>query len=334
MRASNECELNTVHDKAILAGETVTLKEKTCDSADTFCEEVWQHTDSTRNKSSNSNVESNVTVAKDSIYQRPIIDGEVPSSGSLSSASTSTSSPIVKPIGSRNEEQIIPDTSPLGGTSRPIIGWNSPLDLRSGASPLFPQHRNALPVPTQEQRNEAAKQLREFQSAQIQRILYEKKLAEALKNNLHTTLTAIGDASSSNSFLGNRQVLKPPPGLTQQFVIQNVHDHNNQDDKSFLTDNELFLSKLLDDDDEDVEIPPPRIGIESMLSNEMSLDPSAAPFISERAVVQDAQPSQQSKDERADAWQSSPTTSDSSFEKPLSESSNLKIRGVYGGNVW
>jgi hypothetical protein len=258
-------------------------------------------------------------------------------STSVTSFSSSPSPPF-KPIGSHLEDQEeIPYISPLPSRSQPVLGWNSYL-ISQG--PL---------VPTQEQRNEAAKQLREFQNAQIQRLLRQRQLSQNWNDNsLSANSTAqsigllhggsfhsVGNSFSALSLSQQNKVLKPPPGLVHPSDTQtSCHsDLHNQNDTGFLTDNELFLSKLLDDEEDDVKVKASssvRIETRSM-SPESSLDPSAAPFVSLNvaSTQQSINLFPKSKKEKGDAWQSSPG------EVSLNSNSPTRMmKGVYGGSVW
>lgn len=251
----------------------------------------------------------------------------------ISCPSTSVSSlPSIKPSNS-----LLEDNDPYGETlhapSPPLLCLNS---TPCSQEPQM-QHQKSLPVPTQEQRNEAAKQLREFQNAQIQRLLLQRKMSQAWcdghSNDISNTLRSGSSHQSghySSSVGGRNKVLKPPPGLSLYSDPQ--LPSSTQDDKIFLTDNELFLAKLLDDEEEDAGKPPPRQQKIRSLPPESSLDPTAVEFVSLNAVR-----TQQTKKttfpnpdkQEGDAWQSGPGD--------LSLNSNSPIRmmkGVYGGTVW
>jgi hypothetical protein len=245
---------------------------------------------------------------------------------------SSSQSPPFKPIGSHLEDQ-----EEIYGRSQPVFGLNSNL---MSQGPL---------VPTQEQRNEAAKQLREFQNAQIQRLLRQRQISQNWNDNsLSANSTAqgiglihggsfhsVGDSFCALSLSQQNKVLKPPPGLVHPSDTQTPcqSDLHNQNDTGFLTDNELFLSKLLDDEDDDVKVKASssvRIETRSM-PPESSLDPSAAPFVS--LNVASAQQSinlfPKSEKEKGNAWQSSPG------EVSLNSNSPTRMmKGVYGGSVW
>jgi hypothetical protein len=192
------------------------------------------------------------------------------------------------------------------------------------------QHQKALPVPTQEQRNEAARQLREFQNAQIQRLLLQRKLSQAWSdqrpNESSTTLRG-GSFHSAVSVGGRNKVLKPPPGLSHPSETQ--PPCNNQDDKIFLTENELFLTKLLDDEEDEMADPPPRQN-QFRPSPESGLDPTAVEFVSVTAVRSAiTSPYPNTEKQEGDAWQSGP--GDLSLN---SNSPTRMMKGVYGGSVW
>lgn len=279
----------------------------------------------------------------------------------LCSSTLASYSPQLKPIGSHLGVRDVACDLPLHqALPRPVLGLNAQPGARQGA--LSPQ---TLAVPTQEQREEAAKQLREFQNAQIQRLVLQRKLAQNASST--SRLSAIGtpapQASPSvlnlgSSFLSTSsgvpsivspsnqnqsQVLKPPPGLPHPTEIPynpaelQTHD---EESKGFLTDNELFLSKLLDDDDDDcVKDTAPsslQTGIRSM-SPESSLDPAAAPFVGKVGVGDQAVTplfaKSTSKDEsKGDGWQSG-NAGELSLKESGSSPSKV-IRGVYGGSVW
>jgi hypothetical protein len=259
-----------------------------------------------------------------------VSSGGVPSM--ISCPSTSVSSlPSIKP-GSSLLEDTDPYGEPLHAPSPPLLCLNSvPF---SQAPPL--QHQKSLPVPTQEQRNEAAKQLREFQNAQIQRLLLQRKLHQVwcaghpaeTSAPLRSGSSHSGDSSSSTIAVERRnKVLKPPPGLALPSDPQ--LPLINQDDKNFLTDNELFLTKLLDDEEDDAVNKTPRQHRIRSSSPESSLDPTAVEFFSMKAVRAQQAKAASPNMQEGDAWQSGPGD--------LSLNSNSPIRmmkGVYGGSVW
>lgn len=189
-------------------------------------------------------------------------------------------------------------------------------------------HQGPL-VPTQEQRNKAAKQLREFQNAQIQRLLHQRQMAQhSYDNCLIPNLTDLHFLGNSVSTLSLDKVLKSPPGLfhpSDSFTQCNSYLHNH-DDKGFLSVNEIFLSKLLDDEEDDVKVEAPlspQIGT-CLVPPDSSLDPSAAPFISLNAGSANI-----ASKENGDAWQSSLGKASINNNSPT-----RMIKGVYGGSVW
>lgn len=253
----------------------------------------------------------------------------VPSMISCPSASVS-SFPSIKPSSSLLEDGD-PYGEPQQAPSPPVLGLNPKL---CSQAPLT-QHQKALLVPTQEQRNEAAKQLREFQHAQIQRLLLQRKLSQALSESRHIQASTAAQGCSfhsavnlSSTFLAASQnkVLKPPPGLS---LPSETHTPiSNQD---FLAENELFLTKLLDDEEDDMGDPSPCQHRIRASSPESSLDPKAVEFFSTKAV--NTQQSNStfpiSKKLESDAWKSGPC------ELSLDSSSPTRMmKGVYGGSVW
>lgn len=271
-------------------------------------------------------------------------DRGIPSSISISTSSC-TSSPSLKPISSLVEGKNLPDTPTLHDetSARPVPRWNAPLEVQSTHAPVLSQQKQLL-VPTQKQREDAANRLREFQNAQIQRLLSQKMVAQKIKLSSAgpsataptipgllsgTSFQSTGNLSSSNSMLSGKQSLgvplKPPPGISFNHLSEASHEQNNHDD--FLADNELLISKLLDDDDDDdyVEIKAAESEMESFAHETSSLDPSAAPFVSGRSVNTDEKvcppcPKLDKKQGGAN-WE-------------LSVSPTNGIKGVYGGSVW
>ena len=184
--------------------------------------------------------------------------------------------------------------------------------------------RKPLLVPTQEQRNLAAQRLREFQNAQIQRLMYQKKLSQSFKASSSSAVTSTSATAVSppNSSLSSpqTQVLKPPPGFA------NPSDFPKSDmlEDTFLADNELLLSKLLDDDD-NVDILSTDSGINSF-PQESSLDPAAAPFVLEGFDAKEiVSPSNENKCDSK--W-------DTNHGRPMPSLSDTMMKGVYGGSVW
>lgn len=275
------------------------------------------------------------------------VSGGIPTSISYASTSAS-SSPSVKPIGSHLEDRdvhfglLLPKVA-----SQPVTGLNP-----TPQGSLFSQrHVNKpFPVPTQEQRNEAAAMLREYQNAQIQRLLLQRRLKQGSSGSglsattATTSTTTASEAQSPVLLLGNSlhaatqnsstislgeqgsKVLKPPPGFVLSSVAQACDSTgHNHDDKGFLTENELFLTKLLDDEDEDE-----RAEVQSSLfagmsvSLESSLDPSAAPFVGKV----DSRQLEKQKAGDGDAWKAG------AGDLLLKDSPAKAIKGVYGGSVW
>lgn len=224
-----------------------------------------------------------------------------------STADTSDISPTpFNPINSQlDESKDIPFTSPLQEVSQQLV-----LGLIANLGPQGPL------VPTQEQRNKAAKQLREFQNAQIQRLLHQRQMSHHSHDNcLSPNLTDLHFLGNSVSIsLGQQnKVLKPPPGL---FHPSDLFTQCN----SYLHNHEIFLSKLLDDEEDDVIVEAPL----SPVPPDSSLDPSAAPFVSLNAGS-----ANMASKESGDAWQTSLGRTSMN-----NNSSTRIIKGVYGGSVW
>ncbi|KAL3810137.1 hypothetical protein ACHAXA_005286 [Cyclostephanos tholiformis] len=264
---------------------------------------------------------------------------DVPSMISCQSTSVTSFSlsPSFQPTGRHLEDpEEIPYISSLQGRSQPVLGLNSNL-----VSP-------GQLVPTQEQRDEAAKQLREFQNAQIQRLLRQRQLSmnwsDKDRSSTSTAQSGLLNVSSSHSVWNSSIALSlssqqnkipmPPPGLVHPSENQTLCNSclQNQNEKGFPSHNELFLSKLLDDEEDDVKVKPPSsVRIARPISPVSSLDPSAAPFVS--LSIGGAQQSislfTKSEKDTGDAWQSIP--GDISLK---SSSPTRVIKGVYGGSVW
>jgi len=192
--------------------------------------------------------------------------------------------------------------------------------------------RKPLLVPTEEQRNEAAERLRAFQNAQIQRLLYRKKLEQSFagacnSSSISAAPTTPASQLTSNVPFSRTQLVKPPPGFNHQADVQSNQD--TQDD-TFLTDNELILSKLLDDDEDgdNMDNLSSSSGMDSF-PRESSLDPSAAPFVLEGLVdnTKESVPASPTCDSKWDIGRISSLS--------ISENgSNAMMKGVYGGSVW
>jgi hypothetical protein len=260
----------------------------------------WEHTHIVENRSGFVKPVTESSFARDSVGSS-INDG-VPSVISLSSAASVTSSPSIKP--SSPSPSNVPENEALDNN----FGFGSPT-ARSGLYSQQLPRKNAFAVPTVEQRNEAANQLRDFQNAQIRRLVLQKqqKLAQDSKSN-HLPG---GDSSAAKTPFGCNDVsgqmkkpLKPPPGFSEFIPVPQDRYHVNLDE------NELLLSKLLDDDDDEVE----GTNVSLPVSAESSLDPSATPFfVPDKSGIRNRLEPRSSK--AKDQW-----------------SGNIK--GVYGGNVW
>ena len=248
---------------------------------------------------------SKFVVSKDSIGSS-IHDG-VPSIISLSSATSVTSSPSMKPRSPSPTN--VPENQPLTNHA-----FNSSV-ARGGVYSQQLPGRNAFAVPTVEQRNEAANQLRDFQNAQIRRLVLQKQQQQqqnVAQDSWSSQLSGSGSSPALSAPLGVGNVskqtiktLKPPPGFSE-------FTHIRQDQyPSNLDENELLLSKLLDDDDDEVNGKKATLPV----SIESSLDPSAAPFfISDEGNKRNCLEPKKNKTQN-DQW-----------------SGNIK--GVYGGSVW
>jgi hypothetical protein len=119
--------------------------------------------------------------------------------------------------------------------------------------------------------------------------------------------------------------LRPPPGFAHHsgsHITQELQEDN------FFADNELLLSKLLDDDDNIDDNLSKESGLDSF-PHESSLDPSAAPFVLEGFNAKDDVTSSMPRSGDCDSkWElyRSPSFS--------SENGRAKMKGVYGGSVW
>lgn len=249
----------------------------------------------------NPGVEKNkFSISTDSVAS--INDG-VPSVISLSSATSVTSSPSFKPRSPSPSD--IPENEALENN----VGFGSPI-ARSGIYSQQLPKKNAFLVPTVEQRNEAANQLRDFQNAQIRRLVLQKqqKLAQdSISNNPFG-----GDSPAVKIPVGGnvagqmKAALKPPPGFSELTPVPQDRYQANLDE------NELLLSKLLDDDDDDDEVEDMNASLP--ISIESSLDPSAPFFVPDGDGNRSSRLEPRSK-KTNDKWPG-------------------KIKGVYGGNVW
>lgn len=236
----------------------------------------------------------------------------VPSSISISTVSNTVHSD------DRNlsDSPALDESTPLPSPSHHLLQHQSRIMI----SPT----RKQLPVPTQEQRNEAAQRLRDFQNAQIQRLLYQKKLSRSLNVSSHSTTTSESPPSTLLSSPATK-LLRPPPGFAHHsgsHITQDLQEDN------FFADNELLLSKLLDDDDNIDDNLSKESGLDSF-PHESSLDPSAAPFVLEGFNAKDDVTSSMPRSGDCDSkWElyRSPSLS--------SENGRAKMKGVYGGSVW
>lgn len=239
-----------------------------------------------------------IAISNDSVGPR--IHDEVPSVISLSTATSVTSSPSINAISPS------PSPIPENESLERNAGFYSPIALKEMCSQQY-RTKNTFAVPTDEQRNKAANQLRDFQNAQIRRLLIQKqqKLSQNSKTNhlpdenLFPTNTSIGNNISGKK----NKVLKPPPGFPE---FTPVSDDRFQDN----LEEELLLSKLLDDDDDNVD----DINVSLSVSTESSLDPSAASYF--RHGEGGKRHRLEARSKKNDQW------------------SGSKIKGVYGGNVW
>ena len=242
----------------------------------------------------------------------------IPSLITYSTTSASIYSPSFKPLPSSHfEDRDIPAKTTRQG-------------------PVFPHlPLNGLPVPTQEQRDKAANQLREFQAAQIQKLLIKKKLAQSANSGISSPTATSAQSMTS---IQPKKVMRPPPGFSQP--SESILPTQNDDNGGFLSNNEVFLSKLLDDDEDDgdkktsgVKIPLSSIYSAPSMSPEpqSSLNPAAAPFIGSN-IEEDHQVTSNNvkKMKKEDSWQSKP--SDVSFKD--NNHAGGGIKGVYGGSVW
>ncbi|KAL7441685.1 hypothetical protein ACHAXM_008055 [Skeletonema potamos] len=226
------------------------------------------------------------------------INDGVPSFISLSCATSVTSSPSIKPCSPS------PSDVPLNEALENNVGFVSST-ARSGFYSQQLPRKNAFAVPTVEQRNEAANQLRDFQNAQIRRLVLQRqqKLAQDSKSHHLSSVNGSGAKAPFGCNVSGqmKKALKPPPGFSEFAPVP--HDLYQVS----LDENELLLSKLLDDDDDGVK----DTTVSLPVSTESSLDPSATPFF-----VPDKNGNRNRLEPRTkDQW-----------------SGNIK--GVYGGNVW
>ena len=250
----------------------------------------WEHHYSQKNYAINSNTEHHhrdrYDFANDNF-------GGVPSSISISTSSYTVSN-------NDQSEETLGEPTPSSTVSRRFNISNSP-------------PRKPLLVPTEQQRNEAAERLREYQNAQIQRLMYQKKLYQGLKG------------SSAFQVISTNEV-KPPPGFSP--AIESEYNNDIQDDV-FFADNELLLSKLLDEEDDVNDNISTDSGVVAF-AQESSLDPSATPFVVEGFNGENVDVDRKPNDNNCySKWniKCSPAPS-------LNGVPHAAIKGVYGGNVW
>ena len=228
----------------------------------------------------------------------------VPSVISLSSATSVTSSPSIKP------RSPSPSNIPENETLESNAAFSSSIMQRGIYTQQLPG-KNALAVPTDAQRNEAANQLRDFQNAQIRRLVLQKqqKLAQDSRFNLPGSTSAAKVPFGGNvSGQTKKKALKPPPGFSAFTPVSQDRYPANLDE------NELLLSKLLDDDDDDDDnnkVDDNNLSLP--ISAESSLDPSATPFFASNEGDQRRRLEPRSS-KASDQWSG-------------------KIK-VYGGDVW
>jgi len=240
-------------------------------------------------------------------------------------------------------------------TSSPSI---KPSDSRCQISPTQFLNPKGFPVPSQEQREKAARRLREYQNAQIQRLILRRKLL-ADQNANNPSLTAQNIAAIQIIAAAQRKkpgTLSKPPGLsplpqstrldleatappTEILPTPTLVSLPVVEKKPVLRpppgfaipstqaqfDSKILSEILDDDDDEDID-DLLHIGMESLPMVESSLDPSAAPFI--------GKPSDRSQSPSAilpygevSGWKATGTSLTASATK-------IKGIGVYGGSVW
>ena len=237
--------------------------------------------------------------------------------GVPSSISISTISQTV----SNYDHTDISDTAPLNEPTPPDTSQNHPRIHQPHIMNTPP--RKPLLVPTEEQRNEAAQRLRDFQNAQIQRLMYQKKLKKSLQvssvSGATSSITTVGLESPLSSSINSPKlkVLKPPPGFENPSDAFNL---DAQEDDLF-ADNQLLLSKLLDDDDNIDDILSTDSGNVSF-PQESSLDPSAAPFVLDGFNAKEVPSSEVDTQKCGSNWEK------------MSATPGAKVKGVYGGSVW
>lgn len=225
----------------------------------------------------------------------------------------------------------IPALTVLRAPPRTDLAWEARPSRRGAFTPPPP----AFLVPTPEQRDEADRRLRDFQHAQIQRLMLQRRLSQSPSDRRSPPFSGApertadgapaltsGDVFPVGCAPAAAPVLRPPPGLPHPSAAL-----QRQEDAEFLADNELFLARLLDDDDDEDK------GIRSAASPQSggpapsptsSLDPAAAPFVA--ATHDGSMPAAWRGTD--DAWRAGPRAAEARHYVPL------RIGGVYGGSVW
>lgn len=299
---------STCHNRELLNASRVSLNNQVLDNDMKDCWEsnhLRQQTRFDKDDDEKKNEEDHDDAGADSF------DG-VPSSISISTISQTVSN---------YDHTEISDTAPLNEPTPSVTSRNHPRVHQPNI--MNTQPRKPLLVPTEEQRNEAAQRLRDFQNAQIQRLMYQKKLKKSMQvssvSGATSSITTTGLESPLSSSINSPKlkVLKPPPGFENP---SNAFNLDAQEDE-FFADNQLLLSKLLDDDDTVDDILSTDIGVD-FFPQESSLDPSAAPFVLDGFNAKEM-PSSEMDTQNCD----------SNWEK-ISANPGSKVKGVYGGTVW
>ena len=263
---------------------------------------------------------------------------QVPSKADDSSSQLSEGIPSLITYSTTSASIYSPSLKPLHGEDRDIPQESLLHSKTTLQGPVFPHlPLNGLSVPTQEQREKAANQLREFQAAQIQKLLLKKKKLAAQSANSGISSPTATAAQSVSSIAQPKKVMKPPPGFSQP--SESILPTQNDDTGGFLSNNEVFLSKLLDDDEDDGDKKTSGVKIHILSSinapsmspePQSSLNPAAAPFIGSKIEDDQVTSINVSKMKKEDSWQSKP--SDVSFKDNSPAGGGIK--GVYGGSVW
>jgi len=205
-----------------------------------------------------------------------------------------------------------------------------------------PSHASPRPVfavPTREERDEADRRLRDFQHAQIQRLMLRRRRSgggSGGRSPSSPSLPAPGTVAAGGAPASSEgpprpvgdapvvalptRVLRPPPGFAPALA---------EDDAEFLADNELFLARLLDDDDdEEEEVEEEVVGGGARPALASSLDPAAAPFVAAGHGGEAAASREKPRWKDEDAWPRGPIALGEGGGTPL------RVGGVYGGSVW